>query len=83
MSSDLVDRSDASLKEAAVTEEQQRAASVTLASLSLAAHDGDQQAARETLRDALEAIGVIHYEPPVRPKTSRMRPNVNYERPAQ
>jgi hypothetical protein len=33
------------------------------------------------LSDALEAIGIIHYEPPKVLKTSRMRPIVNFERP--
>jgi hypothetical protein len=77
------DRAEALLKEAAVTEEQQRAAGVTLAGLSLAAHDGDQRAAAGTLRDALSAIGVIPYEPPKLPKTSRMRPVVSYARPGR
>ena len=81
MSSDLVDRSDASLKEAAVTEEQQRSASVTLADIALIAADGDTQAAKEMLPDLLEAIGTLHYEPPALPKSSRMRPIVNYGRP--
>jgi len=77
------DRAEALLKEAAVTGEQQRAAGITLASLSLVAADGDQQAAGGMLRDALEAVGVIAYEPPVRSKNSRMMPVVNYERPGQ
>ena len=77
------DRADALLKEAAVTEEQQRAAGVTLAGISLAAADGDTRAARAMLSDVLSAIGVIPYVPPVLPKTSRMRPIVNFERPGQ
>ena len=81
MSSDLVDRSDASLKEAAITEEQQRSASVTLAWIALLVADGDKEAAKEMLPDLLEAIGTIHYEPPALPKSSRMRAVVNFERP--
>jgi hypothetical protein len=41
-----------------VTEEQMRGACVTLADQALIAAKGDVQAARESLREVLEAIGV-------------------------
>jgi len=81
VSSDLAgDRDEALLKEAEITAEQQRAAGVSLASLSLAAADGDKQAAKGILREALEAVGVLPYVPLNPPKTSRMQAVVNYER---
>jgi len=81
VSSDLAgDRDEALLKEAEITAEQQRAAGVSLASLSLAAADGDKQAAKGILREALSAIGMLPYEPLSRPKSSRMQVINNYER---
>ena len=55
-------RAEALLKEAAVTGEQSRAASVRLAGRALAAADGDEETARPMLREALEAIGALPYE---------------------
>jgi len=58
-------RAQALLKEAAVTAGQLRAASLRLAGRALAAAGGDREAARPVLREVLEAIGVIAYEPGV------------------
>jgi hypothetical protein len=77
------DRAGALMKELAVTAEQQRAAGIRLAGSALAAEDGNAEAAKPALRDALEAIGLIPYAPPVLPKSSRMRPIVNYRRGGQ
>jgi hypothetical protein len=55
-------RTEALLKETAVTEEQGRAARITLAGIALAAADGDGRAAKPMLREALEAIGAIAYQ---------------------
>jgi hypothetical protein len=45
------------------TPEQMRAACVTLADQALSAAGGDEQAAAEMLRPALEAIGAIPHRP--------------------
>jgi hypothetical protein len=55
-------RADALLAERKITGAQQRAACVTLASLALIAANGDRQAARGMLREALEAIGGVPYQ---------------------
>jgi hypothetical protein len=85
VSSDLTDgRAEALLaKEAAVTEEQMRSACVTLADRSLIAADGDGQAAKAMLRDALSAIGAVPYTPLHPTKTSRMQVDSAYRRPGQ
>jgi hypothetical protein len=49
------------LQAGTITPEQQRAACVTLASLSLAAAGGDEEAARGMLREVLEVIGAVPY----------------------
>jgi len=58
-------RAEALLREQAVTAEQRRSACVTLAGRALAVADGDKTAAKRMLREVLEAIGVIWYEPGV------------------
>ncbi len=57
------DRADALLVPIAVSGKTRRDACITLASLALDAADGDEALTRGTLRDALEAIGVIPYVP--------------------
>ncbi len=56
-------RTQALLKEAAVTAEQERSAGITLALVALRVADGDRQAAKAMLREVLEATGFIEYEP--------------------
>ena len=56
-------RTQALLKEAAVTEEQERSAGITLAWVALRVADGDKRAAKAMLREVLEATGFIEYEP--------------------
>ena len=81
MSSELAgDRAESLLNEIQVTEAQQRAAGIQMAGRCLIAADGDWQAAKGMLRDALEAIGSLRYEPLRPSKTSRMQAVVNYER---
>jgi len=58
-------RAQALLKEAAVTDAVTRAASIRLAGCALASAGGDREAAKGPLREVLEAIGVIPYEPGV------------------
>lgn len=56
-------RAQALLKEAAISEAEQRSAQVTLAGIALTVADGDGQAAKVMLREVLEATGFIEYEP--------------------
>ena len=56
-------RTMALLKEAAITGAQERSAQVTLADRALIAADGDTDAAKAMLREALEITGLIPYEP--------------------
>jgi hypothetical protein len=74
-------RAEALLKEAVITDEQMRSACVTLADRSLLAADGDGQAAKAMLRDALSAIGAVPYTPLNPPRTSRMQVDNNFRRP--
>ena len=55
-------RTQALLKEAAVTEAQERSAGITLAWVALRITGGDQEAAKEMLGEVLEAAGFIPYE---------------------
>ena len=84
MSSEVsASRTQALLKEAALTATEERSAQVTLAGLALAAADGDTEAAAGMLREVLEAAGFIGYEPgrPVRPPRGCVQTIVNYQRP--
>jgi len=56
-----VNPEDDAIQAGTVTPEQQRSACITLASLSLAAAEGDEQAAKGMLREVLEVIGAIPY----------------------
>ena len=76
-------RSDALLKEAAVTEAEQRAAGIALAGLALASAKGDKRAATWMLRDVLETCGLMSHDEPSQPYKQRGIETLttNYERP--
>lgn len=76
-------RAQALLKEAGITAAERRSACVVLAGRALAAADGDRQAAKAVLIEALEAIGEWPYTPARRGKPPRgcVTATVNYERP--
>ena len=61
-------RARALLKDAAVTAAEERSAQVTLADRALIAADGDPEAAKVMLREALEITGFWPYEPGQPPK---------------
>ena len=56
-------RTRALLREAAVTAAEERAAQVTLADAALITAGGDTEAAKVLLREVLEAVGAVPYEP--------------------
>ena len=78
-------RTMALLKEAAITGAQERSAQVTLADRALIAADGDPEAAKGMLREALEITGFLPYEPGSGRKPPRgcAQAIVNYERPGR
>ena len=77
-------RSDALLKEAAVTEAEQRAAGIALAGLALVAAKGDRQAAAGELRGVLEMCGLLPCEPAHQYKQRGIETlTTNYERPGR
>jgi len=59
-----IDRAEALLKEAVITEAQQREAGINLAGLALKAAGGDPEAAKPMLREVLEAVGALWYPVP-------------------
>ena len=75
-------RTVALLKEAAITEAEQRSAAVTLADRALIAADGDGQAAADLLREVLEIAGLIDYES-VQPKRRISNKPIHDRRPGQ
>ena len=75
-------RTQALLKEAAVTEAQERSAQMTLAWVALRVADGDQETAAESLREVLEATGFLPYEAAV-PKRRISNNLIHDRRPGQ
>ena len=71
-------RANALLKEYAITEEQERAARITLAAVALAIPGGP-----ESLRDVLEAAGLAEYDRTLPPKRISDSPYISYERPGK
>ena len=75
-------RTMALLKEAAITGAQERSAQVTLADRALIAADGDPEAAKGMLREALEITGFLAYEP-AQPRRHISNTLIHDRRPGQ
>jgi hypothetical protein len=71
-------RANALLKEYAITAEQERSASITLADVALTVADG-----QASLRDVLEAAGLLDYQRALPPHRISNDPYISYERPGK
>lgn len=82
MSNEIAEtRANAILAEYAITAEQERSASITLAGVALAVADGDPEAAKTGLREVLEAAGLLDYQRTLPPKRISNQAYISYERP--